>query len=52
MTTNQFEVMLSKGLGIHLFHDEKMKLFKYAEDLADLLIKVISRRSEEANATC
>jgi predicted XRE-type DNA-binding protein len=48
LTTNQFEVMLSKGLGIHLFHDEKMKLFKYAEDLADLLIKVISRRAKEA----
>jgi predicted XRE-type DNA-binding protein len=52
LTTNQFEVMLSKGLGIHLFHDEKMRLFKYAEDLADLLIKVISRRAKEANATC
>ena len=48
LTTNQFEVMLSKGLGIHLFHDEKMRLFKYAEDLADLLIKVISRRAKEA----
>jgi predicted XRE-type DNA-binding protein len=52
LTTNEFEVMLSKGLGIHLFHDEKMRLFKYAEDLADLLIKVISRRAKEANATC
>ncbi len=48
LITNQFEVMLSKGLGIHLFHDEKMQLFKYAEDIADLLIKVIDRRGKEA----
>lgn len=50
LTTNEFEVMLSKGLGIHLLHDEKMRLFKYAEDLADLLIEVISRRAKEADA--
>ncbi len=49
LITNQFEVMLSKGLGIHLFHDEKMQLFKYAEDIADLLIMVMNRRAEEAN---
>lgn len=47
LTTNEFEVMLSKGLGIHLFHNEKMQLFKYAEDLADLLIEVMKRRGNE-----
>ncbi len=49
LITNQFEVMLSKGLGIHLFHNEKMQLFKYAEEIADLLIMVMNKSSEEVN---
>ena len=37
LVTGEFEVMLSKGLGIHFAHDEKQRLFQDAKLIADLL---------------
>jgi hypothetical protein len=43
-----FEVMLSKGLGKHFAEREKQNLFDDAQEIANLLIEVMSRRSKES----
>src|SRR5499433_76060 len=47
LATGEFEVMLSKGLGRHLAETEKEQLFQDAKRIADLLIAVMDRRTEE-----
>ncbi|MCX7099839.1 MAG: hypothetical protein NTV43_18245 [Methylococcales bacterium] len=47
LVTGEFEVMLSKGLGIHFAHDEKQRLFQDAKRIADLLGEVMDRRTQE-----
>ena len=47
LVTGEFEVMLSKGLGIHFAHDEKQRLFQDAKLIADLLGEVMDRRTQE-----
>jgi hypothetical protein len=42
LTSGQFEVMLSKGLGRHFAEDEKARLFEDAKHIADLLATVMS----------
>ena len=41
LTTGEFEVMLSKGLGRHFAHDEKERLFLDAKNISDLLAVVM-----------
>lgn len=47
LTTGEFEVMLSKGLGRHFAHDEKQRLFQDAKNISDLLSVVMDRRTQE-----
>lgn len=47
LVTGEFEVMLSKGLGLHLALDEKQRLFQDAKRIADLLDEVMARSTEE-----
>jgi hypothetical protein len=47
LVTGEFEVMLSKGLGLHFVHDEKMRLFQDAKSIADLLSEVMDRGTQE-----
>lgn len=42
-----FEVMLSKGLGTHFVEREKQHLFNDANQIANLLMEVMDRRSKE-----
>lgn len=47
LSTGEFEVMLSKGLGRHFVEDEKQQLFQDAKHIADLLAAVMDRRTKE-----
>ena len=47
LATGEFEVMLSKGLGRHFADDEKQQLFQDAKTIADLLIAVMDRKTQE-----
>ena len=46
LVTGEFEVMLSKGLGIHFAPAEKQRLFQDAKLIADLLGEVMERRTQ------
>jgi hypothetical protein len=48
LTTGEFEVMLSKGLGRHFAEEEKQQLFQDAKHIADLLVEVMDRKTQEA----
>jgi hypothetical protein len=47
LTTGEFEVMLSNGLGRHFAQDEKVRLFQDAKHISDLLVMVMDRRTQE-----
>lgn len=47
LVTGEFEVMLSKGLGIHFAQTEKQRLFQDAKLISDLLGEVMDRRTQE-----
>src|SRR3989442_13825551 len=47
LDTGEFEVMLSKGLGRHFAADEKQQLFQDAKTIADLLVEVMDRKTQE-----
>jgi len=47
LATGAFEVMLSKGLGRHFAEDEKQQLFQDAKNIADLLVAVMDRKTQE-----
>src|SRR5262245_23175694 len=47
LATGEFEVMLSKGLGRHFAEDEKQQLFQDAKTIADLLVEVMDRKTQE-----
>ena len=47
LTTGEFEVMLSKGLGRYFPNDEKQQLFQNAKNIADLLSMVMDRRTQQ-----
>ena len=47
LATGEFEVMLSKGLGRHVAETEKQPLFQDAKNIADLLVAVMDRRTQE-----
>lgn len=47
LVTGEFEVMLSKRLGQHFAHDEKMRLFQDAKNISDLLGEVMDRGTQE-----
>jgi hypothetical protein len=47
LDTGEFEVMLSKGLGSHFAADEKQQLFQDAKTIADLLVAVMDRKTQE-----
>jgi hypothetical protein len=47
LDTGEFEVMLSKGLGRHFVADEKQQLFQDAKTIADLLVAVMDRKTQE-----
>ena len=47
LTTGEFEVMLSKGLGQHFAHDEKGRLFQDAKNISDFLEVIMDRRTQE-----
>jgi hypothetical protein len=47
LATGAFEVMLSKGLGRHVAADEKQQLFQDAKTIADLLVEVMDRKTQE-----
>jgi len=47
LTDGCFEVMLSKGLGKHFVDSEKQILFNDAHEIANLLMKVMDRRTKE-----
>src|SRR5215831_5260918 len=47
LTTGEFEVMLSRGLGKYFPDEEKQQLFQDAKRIADLLIEVMDRRTTE-----
>src|SRR6266436_7221096 len=49
LATGEFEVMLSKGLGRHFVDDEKQQLFHDAKNIADLLVAVMDRKTQELN---
>src|ERR1043166_2709400 len=48
LVTGEFEVMLSKGLGRHFAEDEKQQLFQDAKNIADLLVEVMDRKTQES----
>lgn len=45
----QFEVMLSRGLGMHFVEKEKQHLFQDAKRIADLLAEVMDRTTQALN---
>lgn len=47
LSTGEFEVMLSKGLGRHIAHTEKERLFQDAKSISDLLGEVMDRGTQE-----
>lgn len=47
LVTGEFEVMLSKGLGKYFPEDEKQQLFQNAKSIANLLSRVMDRRTQE-----
>jgi len=47
LDTGEFEVMLSKGLGRHFAEEEKQQLFQDAKTIADLLVEVMDRKTQE-----
>jgi hypothetical protein len=47
LDTGEFEVMLSTGLGSHFATDEKQQLFQDAKAIADLLVAVMDRKTQE-----
>src|SRR2546428_1289492 len=47
LDTGEFEVMLSKGLDRYFAGDEKQQLFQDAKTIADLLISVMDRKTQE-----
>src|SRR5215470_19816467 len=47
LATGAFEVMLSKGLGRHFAEEEKQQLFQDAKTIADLLVAVMDRKTQE-----
>jgi hypothetical protein len=47
LDTGEFEVMLSRGLGRYFPETEKQQLFQDAKQIADLLIEVMDRRTQE-----
>jgi hypothetical protein len=47
LATGECEVMLSKGLGRHVAADEKQQLFQDAKTIADLLVAVMDRKTQE-----
>ena len=47
LATGEFEVMLSKGLGRYVAADEKQQVFQDAKTIADLLVAVMDRRTQE-----
>src|SRR5215468_2066350 len=47
LATGEFEVMLSKGLGSYFVEDEKQQLFQDAKTIADLLVAVMDRKTQE-----
>src|SRR5262249_42091029 len=47
LATGEFEVMLSKGLGRHFAETEKQQLFQDAKNIADLLVAVMDRKTQE-----
>lgn len=47
LTNNDFEVMLSTGLGRFFLHDEKMQLFQDAKKIADLLLTIVNLDDNE-----
>jgi hypothetical protein len=47
LDTGEFEVMLSKGLGRHFVDNEKQQLFQDAKNIADLLVTVMDRKTQE-----
>ena len=47
LATGEFEVMLSKGLGRHVAETEKQQLFQDAKNIADLLVAVMDRKTQE-----
>jgi hypothetical protein len=47
LATGEFEVMLSKGLGSHFAATEKQQLFQDAKTIADLLVEVMDRKTQE-----
>ena len=47
LDTGEFEVMLSKGLGRYFAADEKQQLFQDAKNIADLLVAVMDRKTQE-----
>ncbi len=47
LDTGEFEVMLSEGLGKYFVEDEKQQLFQDAKHIADLLVEVMDRRTQE-----
>jgi hypothetical protein len=51
LTSGEFEVMLSRGLGAYFPEPEKRELFADAKRIADLLIEVMDRRTEEEEKT-
>src|SRR5215813_1953290 len=48
LATGAFEVMLSKGLGRHVAEEEKQQLFQDAKNIADLLVEVMDRKTQES----
>jgi len=47
LATGEFEVMLSQGLGRHFADEEKQQLFQDAKNIADLLVAVMERKTQE-----
>src|SRR5919109_3939309 len=47
LATGEFEVMLSKGLGRYFAETEKQQLFQDAKNIADLLVAVMDRKTQE-----
>jgi hypothetical protein len=49
LVKGEFEVMLSKGLGRYFAHDEKQRLFQDAKNIADLLVAVMDRGTQDVS---
>jgi hypothetical protein len=50
LDSGEFEVMLSKGLGRYFAETEKQQLFQDAKNIADLLVAVMDRKTQELTA--